>query len=249
LPCVSARRCKHAYCTLRAEGEQGRLAAALILRLLVTWCDGCPPAVGALLSTPSHLPLIVDMVAGRCDTSSLLETAVQGSFWTLPARRIDGTGCDDDGPVPANMFVADRSPAAGSLPVSTVRLHPALPLTESQHCCNRVARDDPTVCGLAAVLLGLCLLHNPGNNSAQVAPHSRCLSITHRLTGLRTACHDAVSALLAPPLLPDTMAFSRVSGMLTSVRCMFTVRRDVVRMHACREMAVLPRPRRALTRC
>jgi hypothetical protein len=31
----------------------------------VTWCDGCPPAVGALLATQSHLPLIVDMVAGR----------------------------------------------------------------------------------------------------------------------------------------------------------------------------------------
>ena len=49
----------------RAEPAQGRLAAALLLRLLVTWCDCCSPAVGALLATPSHLPLVVDMVAGR----------------------------------------------------------------------------------------------------------------------------------------------------------------------------------------
>ena len=68
VPCALASGSKHAFRTLRAEGEQGRLAAALILRLLVTWCDGCPPAVGALLSMPSHLPLIVDVVAGRFET-------------------------------------------------------------------------------------------------------------------------------------------------------------------------------------
>ena len=41
--------------------EDGRLAAALILRLLVTWCEQCPPAVTALLATPA--PSDEDLVA------------------------------------------------------------------------------------------------------------------------------------------------------------------------------------------
>jgi hypothetical protein len=50
----------------RAGGEDGALAAALILRLLVTWCDQCPPAVTALLAAPAHLPLLLDIASARC---------------------------------------------------------------------------------------------------------------------------------------------------------------------------------------
>ena len=70
MPYAAAAVNRRAPC-LYAEVLQGRLAAALILRLLVTWCDGCPPAVAALLDTPSHLPLIIDIVAGRLGPCSL----------------------------------------------------------------------------------------------------------------------------------------------------------------------------------
>jgi hypothetical protein len=47
------------------DGEERHVAAALTLRMLVTWLHDCPPAVTAFLSTPSHLPLLVDLVSGR----------------------------------------------------------------------------------------------------------------------------------------------------------------------------------------
>lgn len=50
---------------LRGLGDGGRLAVVLLLRLLVTWLHDCPPAVSSLLSHASHLPLLVDLTAGR----------------------------------------------------------------------------------------------------------------------------------------------------------------------------------------
>ena len=166
----------------RAEVAQGRLAAALILRLLVTWCDGCPPAVSSLLSTPSHLPLIVDMVAGRLghlavvnhdyvtdvyikveavlaqlNSAKLCFHSTQSTSWTPACRNID-------------LFHSPGNTCALS------KLQPQLRcayLRANNH--GRVARDDAAVCGLAAVLLGLCLLHNPASSNAQVLSTPTCL--------------------------------------------------------------------------
>lgn len=46
-------------------GEEDQLAAAVVLRLLVTWLAGCGPAVQAFLADASNLPLLTDVVTSR----------------------------------------------------------------------------------------------------------------------------------------------------------------------------------------
>lgn len=52
---------------LAAAASHAPLATptARLLRLLIAWLHECPPAVEALLSEGSHLPLLVDLLQGR----------------------------------------------------------------------------------------------------------------------------------------------------------------------------------------
>lgn len=43
------------------------MAAVLLLRMLLTWMHGCPPAVSAFLSAPAHLHTLLDILATRSD--------------------------------------------------------------------------------------------------------------------------------------------------------------------------------------
>jgi hypothetical protein len=52
-------------CARRSGDGAARQVCCSILRMLVEWCAGCEPAVAALLAPASHLPLLVDLVAGR----------------------------------------------------------------------------------------------------------------------------------------------------------------------------------------
>lgn len=48
----------------RADGKAVSVSYNM-LRLLITWCEGCSAAVGVLLGVSSHLPLLVDLAGGR----------------------------------------------------------------------------------------------------------------------------------------------------------------------------------------
>lgn len=49
------------------HGEGGQwLAVCAILRLLVTWTQGCTPAVDALLSPAGRIPMLLDLTQHKC---------------------------------------------------------------------------------------------------------------------------------------------------------------------------------------
>jgi hypothetical protein len=58
-------RCARALSDAARQGESGRLASAVLLRMLVVWLHQFPPAVGALLRQPANLPLLADLVNGQ----------------------------------------------------------------------------------------------------------------------------------------------------------------------------------------
>jgi hypothetical protein len=79
---------------LRVLSDGGCLAVVLLLRLLVTWLTDCPPAVASLLAHASHLPLLVDLAAGRLGGGDAC-TSGQGRggklAWSpLPAHNVKG---------------------------------------------------------------------------------------------------------------------------------------------------------------
>jgi len=47
------------------SGESGAPAAAVLLRLLITWLTDCPPAVAAFLTPASHIPVVMDIANGK----------------------------------------------------------------------------------------------------------------------------------------------------------------------------------------
>eukprot|EP00873_Tetraselmis_striata_P011622 jgi/Tetstr1/431886/TSEL_021376.t2 len=50
---------------LRTGGGRGRPAAAVLLRLLITWLTDCPPAVAQFLTPASHIPTLMDIANGK----------------------------------------------------------------------------------------------------------------------------------------------------------------------------------------
>jgi len=51
---------------------------AMLLKLLVTWVVGCPPAANALLGAPQHLPLLADLCSSQTASASLAGCHVAG---------------------------------------------------------------------------------------------------------------------------------------------------------------------------
>jgi hypothetical protein len=97
---------------LLQDSTRGPASTALplcysVLRLLVSWCDGCTAAVSVLLTSPSHLQLLVDLASRRvavgdvhtagqepcCVSSLLLLTVLSmagicGMFWLAQVFRL-----------------------------------------------------------------------------------------------------------------------------------------------------------------
>jgi hypothetical protein len=57
-------RCARALSDAARQGEPGRLASAVLLRMLVVWLHQFPPAVAGFLRQPANLPLLADLVNG-----------------------------------------------------------------------------------------------------------------------------------------------------------------------------------------
>lgn len=51
--------------SIRGSDSKALPLCCSVLRLLVTWCASCTAAIPALLASPSHLPLLVDLASRR----------------------------------------------------------------------------------------------------------------------------------------------------------------------------------------
>jgi hypothetical protein len=58
-------RCARCLSDAARQGEAGKLAAAVLLRMLVVWLHEFPPAVAAFLRQPANLPLLADLANGK----------------------------------------------------------------------------------------------------------------------------------------------------------------------------------------
>ncbi len=128
------------------------------LRLLLVWLHECPPAVAALLDSPAHLPLLVDLATGRQAPA-------------LPASTPNPT------PAFAGGYQPPYAPAPGVGPSGPASGHmPPLPLgggaaaaAASASGSSNSSSGDAVVCGLAACVLAACVLYGKPPPAAATA--------------------------------------------------------------------------------